>query len=179
MPMPPKKKAEGHEKLRERIRLWSACAVILLMSLLIFYPLMFIGWLKRTLTQREPPSRTASAVALGLMMSVMPIWGFQMLATVGLAHGLKLNKVVAAAFSNASLPPLIPLIIYTSIKLGGFVTGTSASVSFTDATMESIGDSVATYAIGAVLLGIIMGLLTWPLAYGVIAGIKKGREKRQ
>ena len=59
------------------------------------------------------------------------------------------------------------------------MTGASASVSFTDATMESIGDSVATYAIGAVLLGIIMGLLTWPLAYGVIAGIKKGREKRQ
>lgn len=169
--------------MRERLRLWATCFAVLLLALLFFYPYTFIGWLRRTLTQKESASRTASAVAVGVMMSVMPIWGFQMLATIGLAHVLRLNKVVAVAFSNASLPPFIPFIVYGSLTLGGWATGTDVTISLSCATDGSLAaDSVLAYAIGAVMLGVILGAATWPVAYAtirIIKGRKTNRHKSQ
>lgn len=159
--------------MRDTLRLWGVCAVLLLAALLWFYPLMFFRWVKRTLTQDEPPSRTASAVALGVSMSVMPIWSFQMLATIGIAHLLRLNKVVAAAFSNASLPPFIPFIIFASVKIGAAILGVDVTVSLDNLSPESVRDSALAYALGAVVFGIILGLLTWPIAYAVVRLIKK------
>lgn len=168
----------GRERMRERMRLWGVCSVVLLLALFVFYPLMFYKWLRRTLTQREAPSRTASAVAVGVMMSVMPIWGFQMLATIGLAHIFRLNKVVAVAFSNASLPPFIPLIVYASLRLGGWATGTEVSVDLTNATTETVAGSAVAYAVGAVILGILLGIATWPVAYVAIRALRGGGRKR-
>lgn len=167
----------GREKTRERLRLWATCSAVFLLALLFFYPLMFAQWLKRTLSQRESPSRTASAVAVGVMMSVMPIWGFQMLATIGLTHILRLNKVVAVAFSNASLPPFIPFIVYGSLRIGGWLTGSRVEVGLANASMDMFKDYVAEYAVGAVGLGVILGALTWPLAYVAVRLIRRGRRK--
>lgn len=170
--MPSEQRASGRERMRERMRLWATCSAVLLVALLFIYPYMFVRWLKRTLTQREPPSKTASAVAIGVMMSVMPIWGFQMLATIGLAHVLKLNKVVAVAFSNASLPPFIPFIVYGSLSIGTAVTGTQAPADLTDASMDAVKDSAVAYAVGAVILGLLLGAATWPVAYGIAKAIR-------
>ena len=45
---------------------------------------------------------------LGIFMGIVPIWGYQMLATLFLAHVLKLNKVIAIVAANISIPPMIP-----------------------------------------------------------------------
>lgn len=167
----------GRERMRERMRLWATCSAVLLVALLFIYPYMFVRWLKRTLTQREAPSKTASAVAVGVMMSVMPIWGFQMLATIGLAHVLRLNKVVAVAFSNASLPPFIPFIVYASLSIGTAVTGAQAPADLTEAGMGTVADSAVAYAVGAVILGLLLGAATWPVAYGIVRVIRAKGEK--
>lgn len=167
----------GRERMRERVRLWATCSAVLLVALLFIYPYMFVRWLKRTLTQRETPSKTASAVAIGVMMSVMPIWGFQMLATIGLAHVLRLNKVVAVAFSNASLPPFIPFIVYGSLSIGAAVTGAQDPADLTEASMDAVKDSAVAYAVGAVILGLLLGGVTWPAAYG-FARVIRGKSKK-
>ena len=169
------KASESQGKIKETLRLWAVCTVILLLALLWFYPVMFFRWLKKTLTQNESPQRTASAVALGVGMSVMPIWSFQMLATVGLAHLFKLNKVVAVAFSNSSLPPFIPFIIYFSLHIGGLLLGVDVNIDLDNVSMESIKDSVEAYAVGAVVFGILLGVATWPVAYFVIRALKRRR----
>lgn len=169
-------RTSGRERMRETLRLWATCSVILLLALFVFYPIMFAKWLKKTLTQRESPSRTASAVAIGVMMSVMPIWGFQMLATIGLAHILRLNKVVAVAFSNASLPPFIPFIIYASLSIGGWVTGTEVMVDLRSASVEMVAESAVAYAVGAFILGILLGIATWPVAYGAIRVLRRKKK---
>lgn len=171
-------KRQGRERMREWLRLVATCSAVLLLALFVFYPVMFAKWLRRTLTQREAPSRTASAVAVGVMMSVMPIWGFQMLATIGLAHILRLNKVVAVAFSNASLPPFIPLIVYASLRLGGWATGTEVTVDLANASMETVTGSAVAYAVGAVILGLLLGVATWPVAYVAIRALRGGSRKK-
>lgn len=175
--MPSEQRTSGRERMRERMRLWATCSAVLLVALLFIYPYMLVRWMKRTLTQKEPPSKTASAVAIGVMMSVMPIWGFQMLATIGLAHVLKLNKVVAVAFSNASLPPFIPFIVYGSLSIGTAVTGAQAPADLTEASMDVVKDSAVAYAVGAAILGLLLGGVTWPVAYG-FARIVKGKSKK-
>jgi len=45
-------------------------------------------------------------------------WGYQMLATLFLAHVLKLNKVIAIVAANISIPPMIPFLLY-----GSYLTG--------------------------------------------------------
>ncbi len=169
------KASESQGKMKETLRLWATCAVILLLALLWFYPVMFFKWLKKTLTQNESPQRTASAVALGVGMSVMPIWSFQMLATVGLAHLFRLNKVVAVTFSNASLPPFIPFIIYFSLRIGGFLMGVEVDIDFENVSMESIKGSIVAYAVGAVVFGILLGVGTWPVAYLAVRAFRRGR----
>lgn len=87
----------------------------------------------------------------------------------------KLNKVVAVAFSNSSLPPFIPFIIYFSLRIGGLLLGVEVSIDFDNVSMESIKDSVEAYAVGAVVFGILLGLATWPVAYLVIRALKRRR----
>jgi uncharacterized protein (DUF2062 family) len=66
----------------------------------------------------DTPGRLASAVGLGLFCGIAPIWGFQMLAAAVLAHALRLNKAIALAASNISVPILLPFILYGSLFLG-------------------------------------------------------------
>lgn len=176
--MPSELNTPGRERMMERLRLLATCSAVLLLALLFFYPYMFVGWLKRTLTQKESPERTASAVAVGIMMSVMPIWGFQMLATIGLAHVLRLNKVAAVAFSNASLPPFIPFIVYGSLRIGSAVTCTPVVVDPSAASLDEVKGSALAYAVGAVILGLLLGAASWPLAYATV-WIMRGKSKKR
>ena len=160
---------------RDWLRLIAICSVLLLAALVWLYPVMFFRWIKRTLSAPESASRLASAIALGVAMSVMPIWGFQMMAAVGLAHILKLNKVVVVAFSNVSLPPLIPLILYGSLRIGGTVTGLPVSFVPDLSSVEGIGSSFFVYATGAVILGVLLGFAVWPLAWCAARLVKGGR----
>ncbi len=109
-------------------------------------------------------------------MSVMPIWGFQMMAAVGLAHIFKLNKVVVVAFSNVSLPPFIPFILYGSLRIGGSVTGLPVSLVPNLSSVGEIGSSFVAYATGAVILGLLLGLASWPLAWGAVRLVKRGKD---
>ncbi len=158
---------------REWLRLIAVCSALLLIAIVWLYPVMFFRWFKRTITAPESASRLASAIALGVAMSVMPIWGFQMLAAVGLAHVFKLNKVVVVAFSNVSLPPFIPFILYASLSIGGMVTGLPVSLVPDLSSVEEIGSSFVAYATGAVIFGLLLGLASWPLAWGAVKLVKR------
>ena len=41
-------------------------------------------------------------------MGIVPLWGYQMLITLFLAHLFRLNKVIALVAANISIPPMIP-----------------------------------------------------------------------
>src|SRR5690606_9175870 len=73
---------------------------------------------------------------------------------------LKLNKVIAIAFSNISLAPLIPLILFLSIQMGDWMLGVKTTHS-----MENLHENfdmiqnLKSYLLGSITLSITAAIL--------------------
>lgn len=115
------------------------------------------------------PGILAFSVGMGVLLGILPIWGFQTLAALMMAHLFQLNKPVAIGASNVSFPAAIPLILYGSLLTGRFLlTGTfdsSISVSTVDSSLA--WRYAREYLLGAVVLGVAAGIVAATVTYGV------------
>ncbi|HAO45999.1 MAG TPA: DUF2062 domain-containing protein [Ferruginibacter sp.] len=115
----------------------------------------------------QSPQLKAMSVAFGIFMGIIPIWGFQLVAAIFLAVLFKLNKPLVIIAANISIPPMIPLIIFLSYKMGMPWMGDKAMhISFSKTiTLNSVKNNLLQYIYGsitlAVLAGIVAGLLTF------------------
>ncbi|MEB2777802.1 DUF2062 domain-containing protein [Algoriphagus sp. D3-2-R+10] len=115
---------------------------------------------------QDDPMHMAGAVGLGLFFGVFPIWGFQMIAAFFVASFLKLNRVIVLAFSNISLPPLIPVIILSSYFFGSFFMKEKVLIpDFSEITIETIYLQLHQYLVGAVILSCVLGFLGFSITY--------------
>src|SRR5690606_1124640 len=80
-------------------------------------------FLEDLLHSEDSGLKKSLSVALAVFIGLSPLWWFQTVIVLFLAYIFRLNKLIAFAFSNISLPPLIPFIIYASLKIGGFILG--------------------------------------------------------
>lgn len=109
----------------------------------------------------------AMSVAFGVFMGIVPIWGFQLVTAIFLAILFKLNKPIVIVAANISIPPMIPIIIFLSYKMGAFWMGANAmEIDFSSAiTLESIKKNLLQYIYGSITLAlvaaILFGLLTF------------------
>lgn len=75
------------------------------------------------LGNEDSAEKKAISIALGVFIGLSPFWGFHTVLVIFLAILLKLNKVIAFAFSNISLPPFIPFVFLASLQTGNWVLG--------------------------------------------------------
>lgn len=117
----------------------------------------------------------AASIALGVFMGIIPIWGFQMLVAVFFALLLRLNKALVLIASNISIPPMIPLIIFGSYKLGAvWMGGNPGRLEFSrNISLESIRNNLKQYILGSTTLAILAGAIAGLLAYGLLKLFKK------
>jgi uncharacterized protein (DUF2062 family) len=104
----------------------------------------------------------AASIGFGVFMGIAPVWGFQTALVITLSVFLRLNKVLSFAFSNISLPPFIPLIIYVSLIAGGAVLPSSTTkglLKLDSISFDTIQQHLLQYLVGSLLLATIMGLL--------------------
>lgn len=107
---------------------------------------------------QDDPLQMAGSVGLGLFFGIFPIWGFQMAVAFLVASILKLNRVVVLAFSNISIPPMIPFIILGSYFFGSFFVEEKVLIpDFSQISLETIYLQLQQYLIGSVLLSIFVG----------------------
>ncbi len=91
----------------------------------------------------------AFSIAFGIFIGIMPLFGFQLLLGIPLAIFLRLNKVLVIAVAHISIPPMIPIIIYTSYKIGAFfVENSVVFTSWKNITLETIHVNFMQYFIG-------------------------------
>ena len=117
----------------------------------------------------------AASIAFGVFMGIIPIWGFQMLAAIFLAIPLRLNKALVVIASNISIPPMIPLIIFGSYKMGAIWMGANTgSLEFSrNISMESIRNNLKQYILGSFTLAILAGSIIGLLTLGLLKLFKK------
>ena len=113
------------------------------------------------LKERLDPSHAAAAVFLGIFIGILPIYGFQTLAAVGIALLFRLNKPLIVACTFINNPLFLPLTIFSSVELGCLLR----NGSFQRLTISSLvamrghinKEQFFIWVIGSVALGILLG----------------------
>jgi uncharacterized protein (DUF2062 family) len=112
----------------------------------------------------------AVSVGFGVFMGIVPIWGLQLIVAIALSFVFKLNKALVIVAANISIPPMIPLIIYLSHRMGAIWMGCHAQplIFSKDITFSMIQDSFLQYVVGAITLAIAAGVIFGVITYGIL-----------
>jgi glycosyltransferase involved in cell wall biosynthesis len=105
--------------------------------------------------------RKSVSVAFGIFMGIFPVWGFQLIMAIFLAVLFRLNKGLVILFANISIPPVIPLIVYSSYRFGAFwMPDKARPISLTKSlSLSAIRYNFKQYLVGAISLSIAAGLV--------------------
>lgn len=126
-------------------------------------------FVEEVLGHNDPPKKKAISVALGTFIALSPLWGFQTILVLFLAVILRLNKAIAFAFSNLSLPPFIPFVILAGLQTGVWLTGNAEILSFKNIDVETfLIDHLGTYILGSFVLATIMAVILGTVAYFIM-----------
>ncbi|KGO89683.1 DUF2062 domain-containing protein [Flavobacterium suncheonense] len=118
--------------------------------------------------------KKALSIGLGVFCGIAPFWGFQTAVVISLAVLLRWNKVLAFAFSNISIPPMIPVVIFLSLKTGAiFVEDTAKFTLGSPITLEHIKSNVVQYLIGSFVLATVMAVIFGVGSYLVLSLSRK------
>ena len=144
--------------------------VLVLIAVLYIKPRDFFRKLKKKefrksiresiLDANESNLRKSLAIAFGIFIGIVPIWGYQLLVGFPLAHLFKLNKAIFFAAANISIPPMIPVILYLSYKTGALVVqNPSDDLLFSSGfSLELLKSNIYQYAIGSMLLAVVAAI---------------------
>lgn len=180
---PDDKRVSHFRPLRDFTRISLLNSVLVLYALLIYYPWRFVRSLtpdnihhfvdKHITHSSDSNAKMAAAMGLGVFCGIVPLWGYQMILAGVVAHLLRLNKVVAIVFSNVSIPPMIPFILYGSMVAGSITLGMDNIFSLDDISFESIGLSLTQYIVGSCTLATMAGVVVWLVAFTVMTLCKR------
>ena len=129
----PEERVSHFRPFRDFMRISLLNSVLVLIALFYIKPRNFFRDAKKKSLKRfikedilesdSSDSVKASSVALGVFFGIAPFWGFQTILTITLAVFFNLNKTLAFICSNVSIPPMIPVLIFSSLKIGTFFVG--------------------------------------------------------
>jgi len=125
-------------------------------------------WNEDILKSQEPAHKKAAAIALGVFVGISPFWGLHTMIVFLLAAVFKLNKIIAFLFSNISIPPLIPVIIYASYQAGSLLTGNGFSWELSLEDFDSttkVMDGLWQYILGSFALAGMVAISMWIVFY--------------
>jgi uncharacterized protein (DUF2062 family) len=120
------------------------------------------------------PGRLSLAVGLGLFFGIAPIWGFQLVAALALAHRWRLNKAITAVASNISIPPVMPFILYGGLMLGHrMFTDETLHLRPSKMTLTRALEYGGQWFAGSVVLAFLVAALGMAVTYGVARWVKR------
>jgi uncharacterized protein (DUF2062 family)/2-polyprenyl-3-methyl-5-hydroxy-6-metoxy-1,4-benzoquinol methylase len=128
------------------------------------------------LTERLRPEQAAAAVFTGVFIGIVPIYGFQSLAALGLAVLFGLNKPLTLAATFINNPFLQPGLVVASIGLGRLMlTGRFGVV----VSRAEIWNSLRFWFAGSVPLGLAVGGLMAAAAFAAAGWRSPGRRTKR
>lgn len=133
---------------------------------------------KNILLSEDTNLQIALAIALGIFMGIVPLWGFQLILAIALAHIFGLSKLLTSVAANISIPPMIPFILYLSYVTGCITMDHSVNVQFnSDLEFRSFKDSLMIYVIGSIVLATVMAFISGIVTYIILQIFRKNRVR--
>jgi len=188
---PPREERVSHFRpFRDFARISVLNTIFFIIAILYVKPFSFLRYLtrenvkefinKNILLTEDTNLQIASAVALGIFTGILPIWGFQLLLAIALAHLFRLSKLITGVAANISIPPNIPFLLFLSYITGGMVLGTGSSIRFSPSlTVKSFETNLLQYVIGAVVLSVVAGIASGIITYIILKVFRKKRILRK
>lgn len=138
----------------------------------------FIAFFKEdVLSSSDSNLKKALSIALGVFCGIAPFWGFQTAIVISVAVLLRWNKALAFTFSNVSIPPMIPFIIYGSLKVGGLFVEDKVKFTFGHPiTFNHVKTNIVQYLIGSFILATVMAFIFGVGSYLVLSLSKKSKK---
>lgn len=122
-------------------------------------------WKEEIIARHESPAVKAASVGLGFFFGIVPIWGFQFATALIVAHVLKLNKVIVGLTAQISVPPMIPFILYGSVKTGEWVLNEKVHLNFSHMLSLETLNNLFVYSVGACVLSVIAAVVGFVATY--------------
>jgi glycosyltransferase involved in cell wall biosynthesis len=184
---PPREERVSHFRpFRDFARISILNTIFFIIAILYVKPFSFLKYLtrenvkefinKHILLTEDTNLQIASAVALGIFTGILPIWGFQLLLAIALAHLFRLSKLITGVAANISIPPNIPALLFLSYITGGIVLGTGSSIRFSPSlTVKSFETNLMQYIVGAIVLSVVAGIASGIITYIILKIFRKKR----
>jgi uncharacterized protein (DUF2062 family) len=120
--------------------------------------------------------RKSVGVAFGVFMGIIPIWGFQFVSALIFAHFLKLNKAIVGLAAQISMPPMIPVLLYGSLKTGQWILGREMSdtISTDQLTLDTIKQLIHEYLFSGKVLQHFYEYLLGSMVFATILALVFG-----
>jgi glycosyltransferase involved in cell wall biosynthesis len=131
---------------------------------------------KQLLDPSESPMRKSVGVAFGVFMGIIPLWGFQFVSALILAHFMKLNKAIVGLAAQISIPPMIPFLLYGSLKTGQWVLGRemSETISTEHLTLTTVKQLLHEYLFSGKVLDHLYEYLLGSMIFATVLAIGFG-----
>ena len=183
---PPQEERVSHFRpLRDFTRISILNTVLVLYALLFYYPWRFLRALtaenihdffdRNLIHSSESNPRMACSMGWGVFCGIIPLWGYQMIFAFATAHLMRLNKIVAVVFSNVSIPPMIPLILFGSLWTGARLLGEEIAFSLCEVDFALLADFMKQYLLGSVVLAAVAGCVVALVGYLVMVLCKRNK----
>ncbi len=183
----PKEERVSHFRpVKDFVRISLLNTVLVLARLLYIIPRNFITGLFNKKARQEflnqhllhphhSDELKAASIAFGVFMGIIPLWGFQLAIAIFLSVVLKLNKGLVIVAANISIPPMIPLIIYLSYKMGAWWMGNHAMhlVFSKNISLQDIKTNLQQYIYGSITLAVVAAVALGLISYLLMKVFKR------
>ena len=128
--------------------------------------------------EHTSPLRLGAAVAVGIVVGCSPLFGLHFWIGLGLAFGLRLNKVAVFLGSQISIPPLAPLLGFCSVQVGGYLLhGRVVRLALADFTLGRLPGLVRDFLLDWTVGGLVVGLALALPAFAITAALVRARRR--
>ena len=185
---PPKNERITHFRpFKDFSRISILNTVLVFITLLYIKPFAFLKYLRKNSIKeffktnlfqtKDSNFKIVFSVMLGLFMGIAPIWGYQLIAAIALAHFLKLNKLIVIVAANISIPPMIPIILYFSYLTGGLILANNFQhpVLNSHITFAFVKNNLIQYIIGSIGLALIVSVFIGLIIFLVLKIFRKAK----
>lgn len=173
---------------RDTTRISFLNAYLMILALAFWRPVMLLRaftwknfkkmWKEQIVASHESAGNKALSVGVGLFFGIVPIWGFQLALAIVTAVFFKLNKFIVGLAAQISVPPMIPFILFASVKTGEFVLNEKVDLTLNKMLSIDALRGLYIYTVGATALSVAAGVagivVTWVLLK--VSGYKPKNE---